>query len=89
MASVLYGPCADANEVALDPLPEMLSESIVGLVSLSRECFIEYITAGRRTLGSCEDERGRGSEADRTGVPEMVHRRKKQTTGAPRDEDKP
>jgi DNA-binding NarL/FixJ family response regulator len=87
LISVLHGTCADVNKVALDPLPEMLSESTVGLVSLSRERFIEYITAGRLPLGPCEDERGRRSEAGWSVVPEMIHRRKKQINGAPREED--
>jgi hypothetical protein len=86
VVSVLYGPCADVNEVALDPLPEMLSESTVGLISLPRERFIEYITARRRPLGSCEDERGRRSEAGWTVAPKvMMYQWKKQTTGAPRE----
>ena len=38
---MLYGPCAEVKEVALDPLPEMVAESTVSLVSLPRERFIE------------------------------------------------
>jgi hypothetical protein len=53
VVSVLYGPCADVKEVALDPLPEMVAERIVGLVSLPRERFIEGITA-RSLFGLCE-----------------------------------
>jgi hypothetical protein len=41
LVSVLCGPCADVKEVALDPLPEMVAGSTVGLVSLPRERFIE------------------------------------------------
>jgi hypothetical protein len=41
LVSVLYGPCAEVKEVALDPLPEMVAGSTVGLVSLPRERFIE------------------------------------------------
>lgn len=44
LVSVLHGPCADVMEVALDPLPQMLTERTVGLVSLLRERFIERIT---------------------------------------------
>jgi hypothetical protein len=47
LVSVLYGPCAGVEEVALDPLPEMVAERIVGLVSQARECFIERILARR------------------------------------------
>ena len=46
--SVLYGPCADVGSVALDPLPEMLAEEAVGLVSLSRERFVERLVGGER-----------------------------------------
>ena len=45
---MLYGrSCADVKEVALDPLPEMVTERTVGLVSLLRERFIQVITARR------------------------------------------
>ena len=47
LTSVLYGSCADVKEVALDPLPAMVDERTVGLVSLARERFIESITARR------------------------------------------
>ena len=49
LVAVLYGPsCAGVKEVALDPLPEMMAERTVGLVSLLREHFIQVITARRR-----------------------------------------
>ncbi len=51
LVSVLSGPCANVGKVALDPLPEMVAERIVGLVSLDRERFIECITARRRSPG--------------------------------------
>ena len=41
--SVLYGPCASVKRVAVDPLPEMVLESTVGLVSLSRERFVNLL----------------------------------------------
>jgi hypothetical protein len=53
LVSVLYGPCAGVEEVALDPLPEMVAERIVGLVSQARECFLERVLA-RRLLGLWE-----------------------------------
>jgi hypothetical protein len=74
LVSVLYGPCAGVKEVALDPLPEMVAERTVGLVSLLRERFIEHITARRRLvtpselgwgLSLCEDEQSWRSEQDR------------------------
>ena len=41
--SVLCGPCASVERVALDPLPEMVLERTVGLVSLSRERFVDLV----------------------------------------------
>jgi hypothetical protein len=43
LISVLYGPCAGAKGVALDPLPEMVAQRTLGLVSLSRECFMDLV----------------------------------------------
>ena len=70
LVSVLYGPCAGVKEVALDPLPEMLSESTVGLVSLPRERLIEHVvalehavTSERRSLGLYGPGLGSGSFA--------------------------
>ncbi|CAA9467666.1 MAG: hypothetical protein AVDCRST_MAG28-4264 [uncultured Rubrobacteraceae bacterium] len=45
LVSVLYGPCARVKEVALDPLPEMVTERSVGLVSLLRERFVDLVIA--------------------------------------------
>ena len=42
LVSILYGPCAGVGRVALDPSPEMSSETI-RLVSLSRERFVGWI----------------------------------------------
>lgn len=63
LISVLYGPCAGVKEVALDPLPEMVAERTIGLVSLLRERFIQRLMAGRRlnTRGGS----GRGSSSPR------------------------
>ena len=33
LVSMLYGPCTSVKEVALDPLPEMVADRTVGLVS--------------------------------------------------------
>ena len=43
LVSVLYGPCAGVGRVALDPLPELGGEAMVGLVSLSRERFCKNL----------------------------------------------
>jgi hypothetical protein len=44
LVSFLCGPCADVRNVALDPLPEMVADRSVGLVSLCRERFLRRIT---------------------------------------------
>src|SRR5918998_1994509 len=41
--SVLCGPSASVERVALDPLPEMVLERTVRLVSLSRERFVDLM----------------------------------------------
>ncbi len=40
---MLYDPCMGVKHVALDPLPEMVAERTLGLVSLSRERFLELM----------------------------------------------
>jgi hypothetical protein len=58
LVSVLCGPCAGVEEVALDPSPEMVVEGTVGLVSLLRESFIGQIMArrsGSLMLGESEE----------------------------------
>ena len=45
LISVLYGPCASVARVALDPMPEMVADGTVGLVSLPRERFVDLIVA--------------------------------------------
>jgi hypothetical protein len=51
LISVLCGPCASATEVSLDPLPEMVAEGALGLVSLSRERFVNLLLS-RRTAAA-------------------------------------
>ncbi len=43
LISVLYCHCADANKVALDPAPEMLSARLIGLVRISKARFVAQI----------------------------------------------
>ncbi len=43
IVSVLYGPCASVRSVVLDPLPEMVADGAVALVSLSRKHFVEHL----------------------------------------------
>ncbi len=47
---MLYGPCAGVERVALDPVPVMLEEKTVGLVSLSRERFVDLVLSRTRPL---------------------------------------
>jgi hypothetical protein len=49
---MLYGPCADVERVALDPLPEMVLERTVGLVSMSRKRFVDFVLMERAAAGT-------------------------------------
>jgi hypothetical protein len=40
LVSVLLGPCADVEGVALDPLPEMLEDATIELVEVGRRRFV-------------------------------------------------
>lgn len=48
LISILYGLCSGVKKVVLDPLPQMLEEKTVGLVSLSRKRFIDRVLSGGR-----------------------------------------
>jgi hypothetical protein len=50
VASVLYGLCNGVEKVVLDPLPRLLAEKTVGLVSMERERFVDFVTTGERQL---------------------------------------
>lgn len=56
LISVLYCHCADANKVALDPAPEMLSARLISLVCMSKVRFVarivERVLEHSRLLGS-------------------------------------
>ena len=52
LISVLYGPCARVKRVALDPLPEMVFERTLGLVSLSRKRFVDLVLSREHPLAS-------------------------------------
>ena len=54
LVSLLCGPCASVERVALDPLPEMLVERTVGLVSLSRKRFVDLVLSRTRRLARRE-----------------------------------
>jgi hypothetical protein len=40
LVSVLFGPCIDVEDVALDPLPEMLDDGTIELVEVGRRRFV-------------------------------------------------
>ena len=50
LTSVLYGLCNGVKKVVLDPLPRMLAEKTVGLVSLERERFVDFVTGEEKQL---------------------------------------
>ncbi len=50
LISVLYGPCKGVEKVVLDPLPQLLAEKTVGLVSMERERFVDCIMTGEKQL---------------------------------------
>ena len=60
LISLLCGPCASATEVSLDPLPEMVAEGALGLVSLSRERFVNLLLSreGGSNRRERKDDRG-------------------------------
>ena len=43
LISMLSGPWAGVKEVALDPLPEMIAQRTLRLVTLSRERFMDLV----------------------------------------------
>jgi hypothetical protein len=43
LISVLYGPCANVEKVALDPPPEVAGKALICLVSLSRKDFVRVL----------------------------------------------
>ena len=45
LVSVLYGPCAGVEKVALDPPPEIVGKAMVGLMSLSRKDFARTLVS--------------------------------------------
>jgi hypothetical protein len=43
IVSVLYGPCSGVENVALDPLPEMMDDETLALVRLGRKRFLGWL----------------------------------------------
>ena len=50
LVSVLFGPCAGVNWVALDPLPGQDAAALVGPVSMERRVFMESLLEKRGDL---------------------------------------
>ena len=44
LVSVLLGPCAGVERVALDPLPLPVGRAMLPLVSVSRDAFLVYLS---------------------------------------------
>lgn len=57
LVSVLFGPCASVERVALDPLSDMEVEALSYLASMRREDFIEFLM-GKQKLWLSVKERG-------------------------------
>src|SRR5829696_7961462 len=49
LTSILCGLCSGVQKVVLDPLPTMLDEKTVGLVSLDRERFLDLVLGRGRS----------------------------------------
>lgn len=48
LISVLFGPCASVEQVALDPLPDVGAEALVYLAIMQREDFVEFLVSKQR-----------------------------------------
>ena len=46
LVSILYGPCADTQEVVLDPVPEIRGEALVDPLGISRDDFLMFLLGG-------------------------------------------
>lgn len=57
LVSVLYGPCRRVGSVALDPPWEALTERALGLVSLSRGAFVDFLLGRGRSWFEGEHRR--------------------------------
>jgi hypothetical protein len=52
LISILFGPCASVERVALDPLPEIEVETLVYLASMQREDFVEFLMSKQKLWAS-------------------------------------
>ena len=77
LVSVLHGPCAHVGRVALDPLPEILGEKTIRLLSLDRERFLGLVL-GR---GRPSRPHGLAREASLLKRDQDLQKTKDKTTG--------
>ncbi len=66
LVSVLLGPCARVEKVALDPLPGLRERELAGLVSMGRRDFVRHLMSGVGALGG---GRPRWPQAGRIAAP--------------------
>jgi hypothetical protein len=52
LVSLLLGPCARVEKVALDPMPGLRETEITGLVSMGRTDFVRHLMRGVGVVGS-------------------------------------
>ena len=62
LISALHGPCRDVGRVALDPVPGMVADRTLELVSLSRERLVRFVMDRAASIGAS----GRRGTATRT-----------------------
>src|SRR5919199_1832074 len=60
LSSLLYGPCAGVERVALDPLPVFDGETMMDLVSLLREWFVRILVGEDEPLVGHRSRPGEG-----------------------------
>lgn len=63
LISVLHGPCADVEKVALDPPVEFVDEALLGLLTLSRKDLMRTLAGGRRRVHGAATRRCRRQDA--------------------------
>ena len=77
LVSVLRGPCAEVEQIALDPPPEIVGGGMLDLVSLRREDFLHNLSAGDtpKPRRSSKTARGRAARRHRTANDRSSRRR--------------
>jgi hypothetical protein len=73
LASVLYGPCASVSRVALDPLPEVCGGSLLDLLSVERDEFVQVLLEGQFSTAAQRFPSAKWGSARRVGVRRVVY----------------